>query len=48
MTALTIHWRCYYCTESGTGPSSNAAAEKHTKQHGHATCTWTTTKEGGE
>lgn len=43
MTQLIVRWRCYACPECGAGPRSNAAAEKHTRDEGHSTCTWTET-----
>lgn len=35
-------WRCYSCPESGTGTERDCdrAAEDHTKQARHATCTY--------
>jgi len=33
-------WRCLGCAETGEGEGSDKAAEKHGKQTGHSTRSW--------
>ncbi len=48
---LTARWSCYGCDAAGEGTPAavDKAAEKHTREAGHSTCTYltptTTTKE---
>lgn len=46
MTALTYSWACRSCNASGTGPTSDKDAERHTKQASHATVSGAKPKEG--
>lgn len=46
MTATESSWACRNCPATGTGPTSDRDAERHGKQHSHATVTTTRPKEG--
>jgi hypothetical protein len=45
MTRVTYGWQCADCGESGSGPRSDKAAERHTSATGHSTRAYGTPEE---